>query len=163
MIRSFNRGEEEYIIHSHYNFYNREYNFDLTFKEYIEQGVTSFIKNFDEEKDNIWVIEENGQLKGTIAISHITQEQAQLRWYLLDNKIMGQGYGKQLLLTAINFCKEKNYESIILWTNNRLTQARRLYNRFGFILIESKEQYLSNQLLVTECLRKHLADNISNS
>lgn len=82
--------------------------------------------------------------------------EAQLRWYLVEHDLNGQGYGKKLMETAINSCIEKQYETIILWTNNKLTRARELYARYGFNIINKKEQFLSNQILVTECWLKDL-------
>ncbi len=36
MIRSFVQGEEPYIIQSHYAYYNKEHQFDLSFKQFIQ-------------------------------------------------------------------------------------------------------------------------------
>ncbi|WP_051251154.1 GNAT family N-acetyltransferase [Paenibacillus harenae] len=156
MIRTFVFGEEEYIIQSHYSYYNKEHNFDLSFKKFIREGVEQFIENFNKEKDNLWFVEVNQRLKGSIAISHMNDSEAQLRWYLVEPELTGQGYGKKLLEKAINFCIEKKYETITLWTNNKLTRARELYSKYGFNIIDNKEQFLSNQLLVTECWHKDL-------
>jgi N-acetylglutamate synthase-like GNAT family acetyltransferase len=156
MIRSFQFGEEEYLIKSHYSYYSIEHNFDLSFKKFITEGVEQFIKNFNKEKDNLWLVEMNNELKGSIAISHMNDSEAQLRWFLVESDLNGKGYGKKLLETAINFCIEKQYETIILWTNDKLTRARELYSRYGFNIIDKQEQFLSNQLLVTECWRMTL-------
>jgi hypothetical protein len=36
MIRSFQLEDADYIIYSHYEIYNREYQYDISFKEFIE-------------------------------------------------------------------------------------------------------------------------------
>lgn len=161
MIRSFRLGEELYIVQSHYAYYNKEYQFDLSFKQFLQDGVEQFIQHYDEAKDHLWVVEVDGQLKGSIAIRHASGTDANLRWYLIDQELKGQGYGKQLLETAIRFCRDKNYETITLWTNNKLIRARQLYSQYGFELVEEKEQFLSNQVLVTECLVKQLRTSTS--
>ncbi len=104
----------------------------------------------------MWLVEMDKELKGSIAISHMNDSEAQLRWFLVESDLNGKGYGKKLLETAINFCIEKQYETIILWTNDKLTRARELYSRYGFNIIDKQEQFLSNQLLVTECWRMTL-------
>lgn len=62
-------GEKEYIIQSHY--YNKNHNFDLSFKKFIKEGVEQFIENFNKETDNLWIVEVDQQLKGSIVISQM--------------------------------------------------------------------------------------------
>lgn len=58
--------------------------------------------------------------------------------------------GGQLVQKAIDFCREKNYKTIILWTNSELKAARHLYEKFGFRIMETRKETLSNQELVEE-------------
>jgi GNAT superfamily N-acetyltransferase len=156
MIRSYKPGDEAYVKESHFAVYSKEYDFDFTFKEFIENALDEFSKSFDSEKENLWIVDLNGEPKGSIGIVKITESQAQLRWFLVEPDIRGLGYGKRLLETALNFCKEKNYDSIFLWTNSSLHKARALYEKYGFTVTETKEQVLSNQLLTEERWEKIL-------
>ncbi|MFC6233011.1 GNAT family N-acetyltransferase [Paenibacillus allorhizosphaerae] len=122
----------------------------MSFKQFVQDGVEQFVNHFDSDKDCLWLVEVDGQIKGSIAISHITTSQAQLRWYFVEPDLTGRGYGTKLLEKAIQFCIDKHYESITLWTNSKLSRARALYAKYGFQIVESGEQFLSNQMLVTE-------------
>ena len=50
---------------------------------------------------------------------------------------VGSGLGRKLISEAMRFCDKQNFSSVQLWTFNKLTTARRLYESFGFEL--SKE------------------------
>jgi GNAT superfamily N-acetyltransferase len=55
-----------------------------------------------------------------------------------------------LLQTAIAFCKEKGYQTVMLWTNSELKSARRIYEKNGFQLKETRIRNLSNKELIEE-------------
>ncbi|MFD0589041.1 GNAT family N-acetyltransferase [Paenibacillus sp. GCM10027627] len=156
IIRPFRLGEERYVIESHYDFYRREHQYDLSFKRFVEEGVRQFVLSFEPGNDQLWVIEKGERLKGSIAIQRIAAAEARLRWFLIDPELAGQGYGKRLLELATLFCRDSGCETIVLETGSKLVRARELYSKSGFVLLESKEQILSNQLLVTEHWRKDL-------
>lgn len=140
----------EYIVEAHCRIYAEEYHFDDSFKEFITGSIDSFRKNKDEEKENIWVVDTNGLLKGSIGVVKVSDEIAQIRWFLIETDQRGKGQGKQLIKEAIQFSKDKNYKSLILWTNNSLSTARNLYESFGFRITETKKSYLSNQEILEE-------------
>ena len=150
MIRSFKLDDIEYVIHSHYEIYRKEYNFDLSFKEYIVDTVGNFLKKFDSSKENLWILEINQQPKGSIGIVKVDETSAQLRWFLIEPDVRGRGFGSELVQTAIDFCREKRYKTIFLWTNSELTTARRIYEKYGFKITETKRKKLSNQDLIEE-------------
>ncbi|MHB1394524.1 MAG: GNAT family N-acetyltransferase [Clostridia bacterium] len=75
---------------------------------------------------------------GMIAIVRADDSTAQLRWFLIEPHMRGIGLGYKLMKTAVDFCKDKNYKHVFLWTVSILEAARSLYKRFGFELTESK-------------------------
>lgn len=42
MIRTYQPDDKDYIVNSHYELYNNEFGYDLTFKDFIEQSVNGF-------------------------------------------------------------------------------------------------------------------------
>ncbi|OAT72965.1 GNAT family N-acetyltransferase [Parageobacillus thermoglucosidasius] len=149
MIRMFKLEDADYIINSHYKIYNREYQYDLSFRDFIAESVNGFIKRSD-SKENIWILEIEGEPKGSISIKKVNDKVAQLGLFLVEPDLRGSGYGKQLLQTAIAFCKEKGYQAVILWTNSELKTARRIYEKNGFQLKETRMRNLSNKELIEE-------------
>lgn len=157
MIRPYRPGDEEYVISSHDEIYRKEYQFDSSFREFISATMQAFLDRFDPEKEQLWIVEVEGEPKGSIGITRQTDETAQLRWFLIEPEARGQRYGKQLLETAIQFCREKKYETISLVTNSKLDAARALYEKYGFSIVETTQQLRSNQLLIEERWEKRLA------
>jgi len=150
MIRNFRLEDINYIINSHYEIYNQEYDYDLSFKEFIANSLEDFIKRSDYLKENIWIAEINGEPKGSICITKFDESTAQIRLFIVDPKQRGTGIGKQLIEKSIDFCKLVNYKTITLWTNSDLKAARSLYENYGFKLMETKKVILSNQNLIEE-------------
>jgi GNAT superfamily N-acetyltransferase len=61
---------------------------------------------------------------------------AHLRWFIASPEIQGKGWGGPLIDAAMDFCRDKGYEKVYLWTCEGLTPARRLYEKAGFRLVE---------------------------
>lgn len=138
-IRTYKPEDIEYIIKSHRELYEAEYGFTTEFGEYVEKYVVKFHESHDENAENIWIAEENGRPVGMIAIVKADDSTAQLRWFLIESQMRGKGLGHKLMKTVIDFCKEKNYKHVLLWTVNILEAARHLYKTYGFSLTESVE------------------------
>ena len=150
MIRSFKAEDAQYIINSHYDIYAKEYKFDLSFKDFIAKSVEDFIQRSDDLNEKILILEIAEEPKGSIGITKVNEDVAQLRLFLVDPSLRGSGLGRQLIQNAIDFCREKKYKTIILWTNSELKAARHLYEKFGFRIMETRKQVLSNQELIEE-------------
>ncbi len=79
---------------------------------------------------------------------------AHLRWFILDDGCRGYGVGHQLLQQAIEHCDEQQFREIHLWTFKGLNAARKLYERFGFQLVEEVEgQQWGNQVVEQKFVR----------
>ncbi|WP_054974498.1 GNAT family N-acetyltransferase [Paenibacillus sp. A3] len=149
MIRNFTLDDVDYIINSHYEIYNREFQYDLSFRDFIEKRVKGLVERSD-DKENIWILEVDGKSSGSICIMKINEDSAQLGLFLVAAHVRGAGYGNRLVRTAIDFCKEIGFKRIILWTNSELISARRIYEKNGFQLKETRSQILSNKELIEE-------------
>lgn len=150
MIRTFNLEDTNYIINSHYELYNKEYNYDLSFRDFISKNMEGFIERADNIKERIWILEVDKERRGSISIKKVNENVAQLGMFLVDPNLRGDGFGNQLVQKAIDFCRQTNYKTIILWTNNDLKATRHIYENNGFRLIKTRKQTLSNQELLEE-------------
>ncbi|MHA7966762.1 GNAT family N-acetyltransferase [Paenibacillus sp. CAU 1782] len=150
MIRSFTSDDFNYIMESHVRIYHHEYQFDESFKSFISNAIHSFRENVDKEKEMVFILELDGRPKGSIGITRLSDDTAQLRWFLLETEARGKGWGGKLLEEALKFAEARQYKKITLWTNQKLTAARSLYERYGFSIVESKVEILSNQEMIEE-------------
>ena len=150
MIRTFEQKDLQYVIEAHIRIYRNEYNYDHSFAIFIEKSVQEFGRACHHKKQMIWIVDLDGVASGCIGLVELEEKTAQLRWFLIEPEVRNEGWGRQLLEHAIQFAREQNYASILLWTNQDLTGARRLYHSLGFHVVETKRHFLSGQELMEE-------------
>lgn len=149
-------GDIGYLTYLHGVLYAKEYDYDQKFEAYVACGLAEFVQSFNSSKDRLWLAETNGQIIGSIAIVGHSGVDAQLRWFLVHPDHRGLGIGKELLKKAIQFCKKRKYKTIFLWTTSELTEAGRLYTRFGFMKTEEKTHEIWGRRVTEERYYLHL-------
>ncbi len=140
LIRDFVPDDTRAIIDGQLELYAREY--DLTtdvWQNYLVHAVEEFAERFDPARDCMIVAELAGKVQGAAAITHIDDETAQFRFFYLDESLRGKGMGRKMFAYTVDFCREKNYRRIFLWTFSTLYAARALYKEQGFAITEEKE------------------------
>lgn len=149
MLRTYTVEDSQYIVESHYELYHQEFHYDLSFKEFINERVAGFVSR-DSHEENIWIVDHDGERRGSISIHKVDNEIAQLGLFLVDPSVRGHGYGQKLIETAIQFCEGLSYKSIVLVTNQELKGARRIYEKNGFKRVEVWTETKSNKILNEE-------------
>jgi GNAT superfamily N-acetyltransferase len=96
-------------------------------------------------------------LKGSIAITKIDEDTTQLRWYFVDPALRGLGIGRELIVSALTFAKQRGYKKIILWTVDQLDRALSIYEKNGFSLTEEKKHTIWGRELNEQCYEKSLS------
>jgi N-acetylglutamate synthase-like GNAT family acetyltransferase len=134
-------GDIGSVIFLHGTLYAVEFGWDHTFEAYVAGPLAAFGKSHN-DRERIWIVEKDGNVAGSIAIVEASNDEAQLRWLLLDPSLRGHGIGALLIEKAINFCKQSQYIRIFLWTERSLTVAARLYESSGFRLAEQNTHEL---------------------
>lgn len=124
------------ISEMHARFYSRHANFGSFFESKVAAGLAEFTGRLGHENNRIWLAVENGKIVGSVAIDgqDLGNNEAHLRWFILDDGCRGGGIGRKLLSEAVNFCDQQKFSATQLWTFSGLDAARRLYESFGFTL-----------------------------
>ncbi|MGP9420878.1 bifunctional helix-turn-helix transcriptional regulator/GNAT family N-acetyltransferase [Ewingella sp. AOP9-I1-14] len=124
------------ITEMHGSYYAREHNFGSFFEAKVAAGLADFAGRLDKPGNQIWLAMQNGRIVGSVAIDgeDLANDDAHLRWFILDDGCRGSGAGRKLIAAAMQFCDEQGFPAVQLWTFNKLTAARRLYESFGFEL-----------------------------
>jgi len=139
-IRPFKETDVDFVISHQLALYKLEYGFKSEiWKAYLTEGVHNFVNQFDNKRDCMFILEKNGVSSGCVAITHVEEATAQLRFFFLEPEMRGLGAGHKLLDMAIDFCKEKKYVHVFLWTFSTLMAARHLYDSKGFRITETHE------------------------
>jgi len=137
-IRPHAIGDASYVTFLHGILYSEEYGLDSTFELEVGQGIIEFVDQFDPALDGFWVAEAGDHVIGAIVIVHRDRELAQLRWFILHPAYRGLGLGRKLMTCAVNFCMDKRFKKVFLWTFDELHAAIHLYRSFGFKKTEKK-------------------------
>ena len=126
------------IVELHGTYYHANWGFGAFLEAKVAGGFAEFMNRYDDKQDGLWTASVNGHVQGSIAIDgvHAMQEGAHLRWFIISDVLRGQGAGNQLINTAIDFCRNKKYPRVYLWTFAGLYAARHLYEQAGFVLVE---------------------------
>jgi GNAT superfamily N-acetyltransferase len=127
-------GDIGRIIALHGELYAAQCGWDWTFEAYAGRTFAEWAARHDPVRDRIWIVEQEADIVGCIAIINAGGDVAQLRWFLLHPDLRGRGLGRDLVGRALAFCRECGYQRVILWTAASLTAATQLYRSFGFEL-----------------------------
>ena len=128
------------IVELHGRYYHQHWGFDSYFETKVATGLSEFINRYDETRDGFWTATEKGRVEGTITIDGVQAESrgAHLRWFIISDRLRGQGIGQRLMNLAVDFCREKEYPAVYLWTFEGLHAARYLYDKAGFRVVEQR-------------------------
>ena len=140
------------ITELHATYYSKQSGFGLYFETKVASELTDFLNRYDESKDGIWLALSSDNIIGSIIIDEINvkEKDAHLRWFIVSPEFQNKGIGKNLIQKAIEFCKNKNYSSIYLWTFQGLEEARQIYEKNGFEMIEQMEGNQWGEIVVEQ-------------
>jgi GNAT superfamily N-acetyltransferase len=138
------------ITQMHMAFYAPFAGFGQRFESVVAGGLASFCDRLHQPNNQIWLAIQDQQIVGSVAIDgeDLGNNSAHLRWFIMDDRVRGQGIGRQLLFQALQFVDTQKFDETHLWTFHGLSSARHLYESNGFNLIEERmgDQWGSNVL-----------------
>ncbi|MCR8962939.1 GNAT family N-acetyltransferase [Brevibacillus laterosporus] len=88
-------------------------------KEYVERG-------------QCYIMEQDGRIIGTYVLIPTRPETVELVNVAVDEELHGKGYGKQLVLHAIESARLNHYKTIEIGTGNSSVVQLALYQKCGF-------------------------------
>jgi DNA-binding MarR family transcriptional regulator/ribosomal protein S18 acetylase RimI-like enzyme len=141
-LRGLRPGDLGWIVQRHAEVYAREYGWDPSFEAFVARIAADYLDGHQPARDSAWIAEVDGQRAGCVLCVRNDTETAQLRVLLVEEWARGHGLGTRLVDECIRFARDCGYRKLVLWTNDILVAARRLYVAAGFELLR-EESHLS--------------------
>jgi DNA-binding MarR family transcriptional regulator/GNAT superfamily N-acetyltransferase len=140
VIRTHRVGDIGWAIERHGRLYADEFGWNGDFEALVATLFAQFATQHDPAKERCWIAEVDGERVGCVFVVRNADDPgiAQLRCLLVDPKGRGLGVGKRLVDECIAFAKSAGYAKMMLWTNDVLVSARRIYQATGFSLVSEK-------------------------
>lgn len=152
-------GDLGWMVQRHGAVYAAEYGWDATFEGLVARIVADFAADHDERLERVWIAELDGRPVGAVmCVRDEAPDTARLRLLLVEPEARGHGLGERLVDAVVDFAREAGYREVVLWTNDILAAARKLYVRAGFTLVAEKPHRSYGADLVGQDWRLSLAE-----
>ncbi|MET9029120.1 helix-turn-helix domain-containing GNAT family N-acetyltransferase [Nocardia sp. NPDC004168] len=149
-------GDYGWVIQRHAELYANEYGWDASYEELIVRIVADYLTSRDEQRERAWIAESDGRPVGSVFCVREDDTTARLRLLLVEPTVRGLGVGSALVDECLRFATAAGYREIVLWTNDVLTAARRVYQRAGFELVDQSPHHSWGHDLVGQTWRRSL-------
>lgn len=143
MIRELGEpGDLGWVVKAHGELYANEFRWDRSFEELVARIVADFTVDRDPSREAAWVATLDDRRVGCVfCVAGDEPGEAKLRILLVDPSGRGMGVGSSLVERCVDFARRAGYERLVLWTNDVLVSARRIYEAAGFSLIDEEPHH----------------------
>ena len=137
ILRPYRIGELGWLIHRQGLLYHLEQGWNGEFETLIARIYADYEAAPVAPAKSLWVAEQGGEVAGSVFIipaAEDAQGTAQLRMLYVEPAFRGRGIGKRLVEEAVRFARAAGYSRVVLWTQDCLGSARKIYQGAGFTL-----------------------------
>ncbi|NML10050.1 bifunctional helix-turn-helix transcriptional regulator/GNAT family N-acetyltransferase [Sphingobium sp. AR-3-1] len=132
-IRPFRIGDLALVASRQARLYEAEYGWGRTMEVMQGEITTAFLRDFKPGREQAWIAERDGAMLGAVLLVDAGDDVGQLRLLHVERAARGMGIGRALVDQCIGFARDAGYRRVMLWTQDVLTHARRLYESAGFM------------------------------
>ncbi|WP_369169529.1 GNAT family N-acetyltransferase [Streptomyces sp. R28] len=139
LLREPGPGDLGWIVQRNAALYAAEYGFNADYEGLVARIVADFAQDHDPHLERVWIAELDGRPVGCVmVVRDEAPATARLRLLLVEPDARGLGIGDRLVSAVVDFARGVGYRDLVLWTNDVLAAARRIYRRHGFVLATEK-------------------------
>jgi GNAT superfamily N-acetyltransferase len=151
VLRGLQPGDLGLVVHRQAILYAREYGWNSDYEALVARIVADFHQSFDPSREAAWIADLDGRMVGSVFLVRTADpEVGKLRLLYVEPHVRGLGVGRKLVDACVEQARAVGYSRLVLWTNNVLTSARRLYQRAGFVLVDEEPHHSFGHDLVGE-------------
>ena len=132
VLRPPRAGDLGWVIRRNGELYAEEHGWNHEYEALVARIVADYASGHDPEREAAWIAEVDGEPAGSVFCVRKSGQVAQLRLLLVEPRARGLGLGARLVDECIAFARRTGYGELVLWTNDTLVHARRIYERAGF-------------------------------
>ncbi len=152
-------GDLGWVVMAHGELYFQEFGWDTTFEALVARIVAEYAASPESHPQAAWIAVMDGRRVGCVFCCNKDEETAQLRLLLTDPSARGKGVGSQLVRRCIDFALKAGYHRMVLWTNDVLVAAARIYLAAGFTLVEEEPHHSFGADLVGQTYELELSES----
>jgi GNAT superfamily N-acetyltransferase len=104
----------------------------------VQRDLADVERGYGGARAGFWVAELEGAVVGTVAIRPKEGATSELKRLYVSRAARGRGVGRALYAHAEAFARAAGYERIWLDSSRRFAEARRLYEKNGFVLLDER-------------------------
>jgi GNAT superfamily N-acetyltransferase len=134
-------GDLGWVVMAHGEVYATEFGWDTTFEELVSRIVADYAATRDPQREAAWIAEAEGRRVGCVFCVAKSRDEAQLRILLVQPEARGLGIGQDLVGRCVEFARDAGYRRMLLWTNDPLVAAARIYLAAGFRLVAEEPHH----------------------
>ncbi|CAL9589108.1 hypothetical protein SUDANB1_05186 [Streptomyces sp. enrichment culture] len=150
-------GDLGWIVQRNAALYAAEYGWNADYEGLVARIVADYAEDHDPRRERTWIAESDGRPVGCVmCVRDDAPGAARLRLLLVEPDARGLGIGDRLVGTLVGFARDAGYREVVLWTNDVLAAARRIYRRHGFVLVAEKPHHSFGQDLTGQDWRLDL-------
>lgn len=139
LLREPGPGDLGWIVQRNAALYAAEYGWNADYEGLVARIVADFAEDHDPLLERVWIAELDGRPVGCVmCVRDEAPATARLRLLLVEPDARGLGIGDRLVTAVVDFARGVGYRDLVLWTNDVLSAARRIYQRHGFVLAAEK-------------------------
>jgi len=132
-------GDLGWVVMAHGEVYSEQFGWDTDFEALVATIVAGYATAHDASREAAWIAEVDGERAGCVfLVAGDEPATAKLRILLVLPSARGLGVGTRLVEECLAFARGAGYRRVVLWTNDVLTSARRIYQAAGFTLVDEQ-------------------------
>lgn len=156
ILRDPQPGDMGWIVQRQAILYAQEFGWNSEYEALVAEIVAKFVRQFDPKSERCWIAEKDGKAVGSVFVVREDDVTAKLRLLAVEASARGLGIGRRLVDECIRFARLAGYKRMVLWTNSVLTDARKIYEKAGFQLIEEEPHHSFGKDLVGQIWAREL-------